>query len=53
LELDACYGAKRGQQANRTAERPRWPVKEFRGRSEVGSAPVQRRLPKPQRRINM
>jgi len=44
LELDACYGAKRGQQANRTAERPRWTVKEIRGRSEVGSVLVQRRL---------
>jgi hypothetical protein len=34
--LDACYGAKRGQQANQTAERPRRMVKEIRGRSGAG-----------------
>jgi len=44
LELDACYGAKRGQQANRMAERPRRTVKEIRGRSGVDSAPVQCQL---------
>jgi len=45
LELDACYGAKRGQQANRSAEWPRRTVKEFRGRSGAGSVPVQRSAP--------
>jgi len=45
LTLDACYGGKRGQQAGKSAERPRRFVNRFRGRSGVGSAPVQRSAP--------
>src|SRR6266536_4657638 len=40
MESDACYGSKRGQQANQTAKRPRRMVKEIRGRSGAGSVPV-------------
>jgi len=40
LTLDACYDGKRGQQAGKSAERPRRFVNRFRGRSGVGSAPA-------------